>query len=121
MAAGVKVYFDGGCRPAGMEWAVVIRGEAIVAADLGTGTSMEAEWLALLAATRLVRERAIAGAMLLGDAAAVIAQARDKVRCPPEYRGHLETFRAIGGADLRLRYLRRAQNLAGIALEARRR
>ncbi|WP_209308423.1 reverse transcriptase-like protein [Sphingomonas corticis] len=104
-----------------MEWAVVIRGEAIVACDLGAGTSMEAEWLALLAALRLVRERRIADAVLLGDAAAVIAQARGEVRCPPAYREHLDTFHALGGAHLRLRYLRRAQNLAGIALDALRR
>ena len=40
MARGVKLFFDGGCRPAsGMETAVVIGGQRHIDRDLGAGTS----------------------------------------------------------------------------------
>lgn len=116
----MKLFFDGGCRPApiGMEVALVIGGRTILHRDLGMGTSMEAEWLALIAAVRLATERALHDVVLLGDAAAVIAQARGEVRCPPAFAGHRATFDALPRPPgrLRLRYIRRSQNLAGIAL-----
>ena len=113
----MKLYFDGGCRPAGIETAVVLAGRAYVAADLGPGTAMEAEWLALLAAVRLAHERGVADPVLLGDALAVIAQANGLVRCPIAHRHHLESFRSLPKPPgLRLRHLKRSQNLAGIAL-----
>ena len=114
----MKIFFDGGLRPTGMEHAVVIAGQAHIARNLGPGTSMDAEWLALLAAIRLAQARALADPVLLGDAAAVIAQAQGKVRCPPAHTTHLATFRAIEQTlpRLRLRYVKRTQNLAGIAL-----
>lgn len=116
----MKLFFDGGCRPGGMETAVVAGGEASIARDLGPGTSMTAEWLALIAAARLARALAVEAPVLLGDAAAVIAQAKGTVRCPPAHRGHLETFLAIAAAGpaFRLRHVRRTQNLAGIALDS---
>lgn len=116
----MKVFFDGGCRPGGMELAVVAGGRVHVDRDLGLGTSMTAEWLALIAAARLAAARGLADPVLLGDAAAVIAQALGRVRCPPAHRDHLAAFRAIEPAlgRYRLRHLRRTQNLAGIALAA---
>lgn len=114
----MKIFFDGGCRPGGMELAVVTGGRAFIRRDLGPGSSMDAEWLALIAAVRLAQERPIDSPLLLGDAAAVIAQATGAVRCPPRFNHHRETFHAAcsGLGRLRIRYIRRSQNLAGIAL-----
>jgi ribonuclease HI len=120
VARGVKIFFDGGCRPApvGMEWALVAGGEAVIARDLGPGTGMEAEWLALIAAMRLAHERGASDPVLLGDAAAVIAQARCAVRCPPACVPHFETFHALPRPPgrVRIRWVKRSRNLAGIAL-----
>ncbi|MHA6722399.1 reverse transcriptase-like protein [Sphingomonas sp. RS2018] len=115
----MKIFFDGGCRPNGRELAVVMRGRIHVERDLGAGGSMAAEWLALIAALRLAARFDVDDAILLGDAAAVIAQARGTVRVPPDYRGYAETFAALlpSVARIRLRYVRRGQNLAGIALD----
>lgn len=119
----MKIFFDGGLRPlpAGMELAVVAGGQSHIQRELGAGTSMDAEWLALLAAMRLAWELKVADAMLLGDAAAVIAQAKGLVRVPPAYAGHFRTFAELprGPGRLRLRYVKRTQNLAGIALARR--
>jgi ribonuclease HI len=124
MAAGVKIFFDGGCRPDphGMEVAVVIGGRQYINRNLGPGTSMDAEWLALIEAMRLAHELDVTDAVLLGDAAAVIAQANGTVRCPRQYQRHFETFcaRPRPPGRVRIRYLKRTQNLAGIALLARR-
>ena len=86
----MKVFFDGGWRPGrGMALAVVIGGRVVAERDLGPGTSMDAEWLALLHARRLARDLALAAPVLLGDALAVIAQATGAARCPPRFRHHL--------------------------------
>ena len=117
----MKIFFDGGCRPApiGMAWAVVAGGQAVVERDLGPGTAMDAEWLALIAAMRLAHARGVADPVLLGDAAAVIAQANGTVRCPPSCRRHFETFRQMPRPPgrVRIRWVKRSQNLAGIALD----
>lgn len=114
----MKIFFDGGYRPGGMEYAVVLGGQALIERDLGPGSAMEAEWLALIAATRLAHERGVCDAILLGDALAVIAQANGKVRVPPLCRPYFERWFALPRpARLRLRYIKRTQNLAGIALE----
>ncbi|MEH3048358.1 reverse transcriptase-like protein [Sphingomonas adhaesiva] len=119
----MKLFFDGSSRPAphGMATAVVVGGRSHVRRDLGLGTSMEAEWRALLHAVTLAHDMGLADAVLLGDAAAVIAQAKGEARCPPAYRDHLATFQTLPRIGrLKLRYIRRNQNLAGIALEAMR-
>ena len=124
MAAGVKIFFDGGWRPAsGMEIAIVAGGRVVVTRDLGPGSAMDAEWLALIAALRQVHALGVADAILLGDAAAVIAQAEGRARCPPAMAQHLETFHSVPRppGQLRIRHVKRTQNLAGIALAARRR
>jgi ribonuclease HI len=116
----MKIFFDGGHRPdpLGMELAVVAGGRSYVERDLGPGTSMDAEWLALIAAMRRALTLELQEALLLGDAAAVIAQANGEVRVPLAYRDHCEAFhdlrRTFG--RVRVRYIRRTQNLAGIAL-----
>ncbi len=119
MAPRVKIFFDGGSRPSGMEIAVVAAGRSHITRDLGPGSSMDAEWLALIEAMRLAHDLALDDALLLGDAAAVIAQATGAVRCPASCRQHLDCFLALPRPPGRLviRYLRRTQNLAGIALQ----
>ena len=103
-----------------METAVVIAGQAFVARGLGAGTSMVAEWLALIDAARRVAALGIERAVLLGDAAAVVAQANGRVRAPAAHREHLATFVALAGGEgaLRVRHIKRSQNLAGHALAA---
>lgn len=120
MARGVKIFFDGGSRPhsTGMELAIVSGGRSTIRRDLGPGTSMDAEWLALIEAMRHAHDHNIVDPLLLGDAAAVIAQATGKVRCPRSCTDHMEVFRALPrpSGRLRIRYVKRNQNLAGIAL-----
>ena len=101
-----------------METAVVVRGVTYIRSDLGPGTSMEAEWLALLHAVEIARELGLADPLLLGDALAVIGQANGTAKCPAAYLGYLRTLRTAGMTP-RIRYLKRAQNLAGIALARR--
>lgn len=118
-SAGVKLFFDGGLRMrTGMEHAVVVGGRTIIAQDLGPGTSMTAEWLALIAAMRCAVALNLREPILLGDAAAVIAQANGTVRCPAAHIDHLRQFQALPRpvGRVRIRYIKRTQNLAGIAL-----
>lgn len=116
----IKVYFDGGCRPnpGRIELAVVIRGQAHVRLDAGHGNSLDAEWLALIEAVRLVRSLDIPEFILLGDALAVIGPASGKVKCSRQAAAHLRALDELlpqrGRANLR--YIKRTQNLAGIAL-----
>ena len=115
----MKLFFGGGSRPGtGMELAVVVGGRVTVERDLGPGTAMDAEWLALLRAMRLARELGLADPVLLGDAAAVIAQATGAVRCPAAHAAHLHALRLLTPPTgrWRLRYVNRTQNLAGVAL-----
>ena len=82
---------------------------------------MDAEWLALLRAVREVQALGVADAVVLGDAAAVIEQANGRVRCPEAYRWHLNHLAELAAAGRLppIRYVRRSQNLAGIALARR--
>ncbi|MGI4730619.1 MAG: reverse transcriptase-like protein [Janthinobacterium lividum] len=116
----MKLFFDGGCRPAGLELAVVTGGKAHVRQGLGPGTGMDAEWLALIEAMRLAHERGIADPLLLGDAAAVIAQVTGAAKCPAAYARHHDALRSLPrpAGRVRIRWIKRTQNLAGIALAA---
>lgn len=118
-----KIFFDGGCRPVpiGMETAVVVAGVAHIRDGLGEGSSMVAEWLALIDALVLARSREIPHFVLLGDALAVIEQATGKVRCRALFRPYRDRFIDLAGQGPRprIRYIRRAHNLAGIALAKR--
>lgn len=115
-----KVFFDGGYRPEphGMEWAVVISGRSYFARDLGPGSSMDAEWLALLAAVKLARELDLRSPVFVGDALAVIGEAQGTTKCPKPYLHHLHALRAFEEENGRvhIRYVKRTQNLAGIYL-----
>ena len=102
-----------------METAVVARGIVHHQADAGAGTSEQAEWLALLHALEIARDLGERDILLLGDALSVIDQAVNGARCPsPEtrdYRDRLEQGARLFDR-LRLRHIKRSQNLAGIAL-----
>lgn len=115
-----KIYFDGGARPnpGAMEVAVVCRGVVHIERDIGIGSSLDAEWLALIAALRLAWTRGPGRVLLLGDAAAVIAQANGTMPARGKAAQHLAAFRALVGEGPapRIRHIGRAQNLAGIAL-----
>ncbi|MFM6932414.1 MAG: ribonuclease HI [Novosphingobium sp.] len=119
----LKVFFDGGCRPnpGPIEAAVVVRGTAYLFDDLGQGSNRDAEWLALIRALRLVQSLALADVTLMGDAAEIIQHANEALRTGRARHDHAATFLALACAtpNLRLRWIKRAQNLAGIALAVR--
>ena len=121
----MKIFFDGGCRPnpGQMETAVVARGKMYRQQDLGQGSSEEAEWLALLHALRVARGLGATVVSVHGDSASVIAQARGLTKCRrPEMRKHLAAFEeeARHFSVLRIRHIKRTQNLAGIAIDSSR-
>jgi ribonuclease HI len=116
----VKVYFDGGCRPnpGTMEVAAVVRGAAHVLPDIGHGSSFDAEWRALIHAADVARSLGLVDFVLLGDAASVVAQANGSAPCRGAALAYRQALLALlpAGARPRVRYIKRAQNLAGIAL-----
>lgn len=117
-----KIFFDGGARPnpGTIEIAVVAAGRTHILHNHGYGSSMDAEWLALIHALRIAQT--FGDCVLIGDAAAVIAQANGMVKCRGANRAHLAAFQALAGdVPPRLRYIKRTQNLAGIALANTRR
>ena len=118
MGRPLKIYFDGGCRPnpGEMQVVVVARGVVHHAAGLGHGSSEQAEWLALLHALRVAESAGERDVVLLGDAKGVIAQANGKVKC--RNIACLAQFQqqSVAFERVRVRYIRRNQNLAGIAL-----
>jgi ribonuclease HI len=116
----LKIFFDGGCRPnpGQMEIAVVIGGQAHIDRDVGRGTGMDAEWRALIQALRMAQACDASNTILLGDCAAVISQANGTVKARGTNLMYLNNFQALlaDGPLTRIRYIKRAQNLAGIAL-----
>ena len=119
IAGRVKIFFDGGWRPAtGMETAVVVRGPDYVRQGLGPGSAMDAEWLALLHAVELAGELGLHEAILLGDSLAVVGQANGTVRCPSDHLHHSQALVALQprSGRLRIHHVKRSQNLAGVAL-----
>lgn len=119
----VKIFFDGGCRPnpGRMEAAVVVRGVVHLFDDLGVGTNSDAEWLALIRALELAQSLGLSGIELIGDAVQVIGEANAALGNHAGLQGHAVVFRALvdKAPPARIRWIRRAQNLAGIALAAR--
>ena len=79
---------------------------------------MDAEWMALIEAMRCAHDLGLVDAVLLGDALAVISQANGSARCPSDYVRHMEVFRLLPRPPgrVQVRYVKRTQNLAGIAL-----
>lgn len=118
----VKIYFDGACRPnpGPMQTAVVARGRTYHRTHLGDGDNNDAEWLALIDALAVAKSLGAADVTLLGDSALVVNQASGIAACrTPRFQDRLVEFRALaaGLERLRIRWIRRSHNLAGIALE----
>jgi ribonuclease HI len=119
IAGRVKVFFDGGWRPAtGMEIAVVVHGRDYVRQGLGPGSAMDAEWLALLHAVELAADLGLHEPVFLGDSLAVVGQANGIVRCPSDHIRHHQALAALQppSGRLRIHHVKRSQNLAGVAL-----
>jgi ribonuclease HI len=121
----LKVFFDGGCRPnpGRIEVAVVARGLTYFFDELGCGTSSDAEWAALRMALQVAHTLGEPDFELIGDNANVIAQANGFSKCGTEQAlDHYARFQesAAPGHPKRVRWIRRSQNLAGIALARRR-
>lgn len=124
MERRLKVFFDGGCRPnpGRIEVAAVLRGVAHARDDLGDGTNGDAEWLALIHALECAQASGALAFDLIGDSTSVIEQANGRVKARSEAdRAHLARFQALAAAHppARIRWIKRAQNLAGIALNSR--
>ncbi len=117
---GVKVWFDGGCRPnpGVITTAVLAGGHVWLRRDHGHGDNADAEWLAALDALALARDLALTDVVLLGDSAMVVAHVRAGT-VPARFGGYRARFAALaaGFARVRVRHVRRGQNLAGIALD----
>lgn len=118
---GLKIYFDGGCRPnpGQMETAVVARGVFYHRPDCGNGTNNDAEWLALIHALELALSIGAHDIVLLGDSAVIVGQASGTAKCrSAALQAHRAAFLALKPQfeRIRIRRVGRNQNLAGIAL-----
>ena len=116
----MKIFFDGGCRPnpGEMETAVVAGGK-LYHQRLGFGSSEQAEWLALLHAVEVAKSLGASVVDAVGDSASVINQANGLSKCrDPELQRCLAAFKEEVPLfeRLRVRHIKRTQNLAGIAL-----
>lgn len=119
----LKIFFDGGCRPnpGPIEAAVVMHGVNYLFEDLGSGTSNDAEWLALILALELAHSLGLNDVILVGDALDVIQEANRVLKSGRAKPGHASTFLALAvkAPTVRIRWTKRTQNLAGIALASR--
>ncbi|MGV3513097.1 MAG: ribonuclease HI [Novosphingobium sp.] len=120
----LKVYFDGGCRPnpGPIEVAAVMRGAAYLRTDLGIGTNGDAEWLALIHALEVGQASGAVAFDLVGDSRSVVDQANGRAKAASRTdQAHLARFCALAETNppARIRWIKRTQNLAGIALNAR--
>ena len=120
----MKVFFDGGCRPnpGPLEAAVVVRGKPHFFDDLGTGSNTDAEWQALLCAIGLAREMGLKDVVFVGDSLEVTRQANLALAGAHAGSNHAASLLSILNENRprRIRWIKREQNLAGIALQARR-
>ncbi|OYY66013.1 MAG: hypothetical protein B7Y49_04040 [Sphingomonas sp. 28-62-11] len=101
-----------------MEIAAVAQGRAYVRQDIGQGSSFDAEWLALIYAVEVAGLLGVKDVALLGDSATVVGQASGRVKCRGDAIAHHARFMASipAGTSVRVRLIKRTQNLAGIAL-----
>jgi ribonuclease HI len=118
----LKIFFDGGCRPnpGMMQAVVVIRGTVYHSPNIGYGDNNDAEWLAIIYAAELALKHGHRDVILIGDATVIVNQANGKVKCRGDnLRGHLANFLTLQSQfdRMRIRYVNRSQNLAGIVLD----
>ena len=123
MRLRLKVFFDGGCRPnpGRIEAAVVLRGIPHLFDDLGHGTNSDAEWLALICAVKLAQSLGLPDVVFIGDAIEVVQKAQLVLRTGHCRHHHAARFLALANEmpKMRVSWIKREQNLAGIALAAR--
>lgn len=106
-----------------METAVVARGVSYLQHDCGQGSNNDAEWLALIHATKIALSIGASDVVLLGDSAVVVGQANGTAKCRSAgLREHLAAFLELEPQfdRIRIRQVSRHQNLAGIALAKQR-
>ncbi len=79
---------------------------------------MDAEWLALIHAIEVAQVLELTDPIFLGDSLAVVRQANSEAKCKGTSARYLSTLRKLssGPSPLRIRHVKRSQNLAGIAL-----
>lgn len=101
-----------------METAVAARGRIWHRPAIGQGTNDEAEWQALLDALDVARDLGAQDIVLLGDSALVVAQAGGALKPGPAFAPFHAQYcaKAASFTRIRVRRIKRAQNLAGIAL-----
>ena len=102
-----------------METAVVAGGVIYHQPSAGTGTSLDAEWLALFQALDVAEMRGARDLVLMGDAASVVAKVagRTRSRSKGDHENVARFRKAAERFDrVRLRHVKRSLNLAGIAL-----
>lgn len=104
-----------------MEAAVVVRGAVHLFDDLGFGTNSDAEWMALICALELSQSMGLTNVELIGDAIEIVQQANIAIKNSQTVQGHAAKVRALAATLplTRIRWIKREQNLAGIALAAR--
>jgi ribonuclease HI len=117
-------HFDGGCKPNPgiMEVAVVIPGAPPVRHHqrLGQGTNNEAEWIALLWAMEIARDRSDTRPGFYGDSQLIVNQANGVWKVHKEHlKPYVAEFHRLrqNFQVITIHYVPRAQNLAGIFLE----
>lgn len=90
--------------------------------DLGRGTNTSAEWQALLCALTLARDLGLQNFDLLGDSLEVVREASSALSSGEAMNDRTQALLALAARCRlrRIRWIKREQNLAGIALEARR-
>ena len=119
----LKVFFDGGCRPnpGQIEVAVVTGGKVHHFGNLGLGSNTDAEWQALICAMELARSLGLTGYELIGDSVDVIGKAKRVLQAGSARPGCETKLLALAEQTrpAQIRWIKRAQNLAGIALNAR--
>lgn len=124
MRRRLKVFFDGGCRPnpGPMEAAAVVRGTPYFFDDIGAGSNTDAEWHALRCAIVLARDLGLRDVEFVGDSLEVTRAANIALSTGRAMSEQAGSFLAILAQYRpgRIRWIKREQNLAGIALEARR-
>lgn len=124
MRRRLKVFFDGGCHPnpGPMEAAVVVSGNAHFFDDLGTGSNTDAEWQALLCAIKLARDLGLQDVAFVGDSLEVTRQANLTASTSHAKSEHAASLLSLIAQYRpgRIRWIKREQNLAGIAIASRR-
>lgn len=117
----LKLFFDGGCRPnpGMMETAVAACGQIWHRPAIGHGTNDLAEWQALHDALEVATSLGAKDIVLLGDSAMVIAQASGAQAPGASFAAFHAKYQAKAASftRVRIRRIKRAQNLAGIALQ----